>query len=287
MLLQNKTAVITGSSRGIGREAAVEFAKQGANVIVNGRNEQTVQEVVQIIRNNGGKAVPVIGSVSDAKTAASLVKAAVFYFGKLDILVNNAGVTYDRISYKMTEEEWDDVINSHAKGTFLCSKAAVSHMKERGEGGSIINLTSLAGFQGTVGQLNYSAAKAAVNAMTWTLANELRRFQINVNAVAPAALTDMTKPIIEKVKKETEKSGTAFPDYWKIGTASEAARFITALASQSAAKLSGKIFSVNGSQLGMWEQSKHYNLYHSDQSLSIQEILQILKEIKDESQQQP
>jgi 3-oxoacyl-[acyl-carrier protein] reductase len=281
MLLQNKTAVITGSSRGIGREAAIQFAKQGAHVIVNGREEKSVQEVVQIIRKNGGKAVPVIGSVSNSKTAHSLVEAALFHFGKLDMLVNNAGITNDCISYKMTEEEWDDVMDSHAKATFLCSKAAALHMKERGKGGVIINLTSTAGMYGTVGQVNYSAAKAAVNAMTWTLAKELSRFHIAVNAVAPAALTDMTEPLIGKIKNQTEKNGEPFPDYWKIGSASEAARFITALASQSSPSLTGKIFSINGSKIGMWDQAFHKNLSNHDHVLSFSKMIEFLKEIKE------
>jgi 3-oxoacyl-[acyl-carrier protein] reductase len=281
MLLQNKTAVITGSSRGIGREAAIQFAKQGAHVIVNGREEKSVQEVVQIIRKNGGKAVPVIGSVSNSKTAHSLVEAALFHFGKLDMLVNNAGITNDCISYKMTEEEWDDVMDSHAKATFLCSKAAALHMKERGKGGVIINLTSTAGMYGTVGQVNYSAAKAAVNAMTWTLAKELSRFHIAVNAVAPAALTDMTEPLIEKIKNQTEKNGEPFPDYWKIGSASESAGFITALASQSSPSLTGKIFSINGSKIGMWDQAFHKNLSNHDHVLSFSKMIEFLKEIKE------
>jgi 3-oxoacyl-[acyl-carrier protein] reductase len=251
-MLKNKVVIITGSTRGIGKSVAKKMAIEGAAVVVNGRHKETVDETVKEIETEGGKAIGVAGAVEQMKTGERLVNEALRHFGKVDILINNAGIVRDRMSYNMTEQEWDDVIAVHLKGTFSCTKAFVNELKKSGHGGVIINMTSTAGLEGTIGQLNYSAAKAGIIGMTWTLAKELKKFGIRVNAVAPAALTDMTRPLVERAIQDAEKQGKELDSYWKIGTADEAASFIVNLAAIQEMKLTGEIFSVNGTTIGRW-----------------------------------
>jgi len=204
MRLQDKTALVTGSSRGVGKAVALAFAKEGANVIVNyTSNEKAANEVVDTIESMGRKAIAVRADVAIKEQAAQLVQASIDTFGRLDILVNNAGFTRPAMMLKMTEEQWDQVVDIHLKGAFLCSQAAALHMKDQG-GGKIINVTSVAGVVGTVGQVNYSAAKGGVISMTKSMARELARYGICVNVVSLGIVaTDMTEKIRtdEKLKE--------------------------------------------------------------------------------------
>ncbi|WP_374723633.1 SDR family NAD(P)-dependent oxidoreductase [Calidifontibacillus erzurumensis] len=258
-----RTAIITGSSRGIGRSIAEKLAQLGAFVVINGRNNETVDEVVSIIRESGGKACGVVGSVANKQTADLLVNSALDHTGRIDLLVNNAGTIADRLSYKMTLEEFNEVIDIHVKGTFLCTKAAVNIMRHQEEGGMIINMTSLAGMEGTVGQLNYSAAKAALNGMTWTLAKELKKYNIQVNGVSPAAVTDMTRPYIEKAKQH----GGTLSDYWKIGTVDDVSNFIAKLVAYRNLERSGEIYAVNGSKIGRYLKPKYEEIQDIEEFL--------------------
>ncbi|WP_458413275.1 SDR family NAD(P)-dependent oxidoreductase [Schinkia sp. CFF1] len=252
MDFNGRTAIITGSTRGIGRCVAEKLAGLGAFVVVNGTNEARVAEVVESIRLQGGKATGVTGRVEREETSELLVKSATEYTGRIDILVNNAGIIADRKSYKMTLDEFSMVIDVHVKGAFLCAKAVINEMIKNRNGGFIINMTSLAGLAGTVGQVNYSAAKAAINGMTWTLAEELKKDRIQVNAISPAAITDMTRPYIEKAKRRAEETGEEMPDYWEIGTADDVADFIVKLVHVPTLAFSGEIFSVNGKKIGRY-----------------------------------
>lgn len=204
MRLQDKIALVTGSSRGVGKAVALAFAKEGANVIVNyTSNEKAANEVVDTIESMGRKAIAVRADVAIKEQAAQLVQASIDTFGRLDILVNNAGFTRPAMMLKMTEEQWDQVVDIHLKGAFLCSQAAALHMKDQG-GGKIINVTSVAGVVGTVGQVNYSAAKGGVISMTKSMARELARYGICVNVVSLGIVaTDMTEKIRtdEKLKE--------------------------------------------------------------------------------------
>ena len=204
MRLQDKIALVTGSSRGVGKAVALAFAKEGANVIVNyTSNEKAANEVVDTIESMGRKAIAVRADVAIKEQAAQLVQASIDTFGRLDILVNNAGFTRPAMMLKMTEEQWDQVVDIHLKGAFLCSQAAALHMKDKG-GGKIINVTSVAGVVGTVGQVNYSAAKGGVISMTKSMARELARYGICVNVVSLGIVaTDMTEKIRtdEKLKE--------------------------------------------------------------------------------------
>ncbi len=196
MRLKDKTAVITGASRGVGRAVALAYAKEGADIIVNyASNEAAAQEVVRQIENLGRKAVMVKGDVARKEEAFAVVNAAREQFGHLDILVNNAGFTRPNLLHKMTEEQWDAVVDLHLKGAFLCTQAAALIMMEEKKG-KIINVTSVAGLVGTVGQINYSAAKGGLLSFTKSAARELARYNVCVNVISLGIVaTDMTEKI--------------------------------------------------------------------------------------------
>lgn len=267
-MLQEKVVLITGSTRGIGRSMAIQMAKEGALIAVNGTNGNNVKAVVDDIKTRGGQAVGICESVASIYGAERIVNKTLENFGKLDILINNAGITRDQLLVKMSDQSWNEVLDVHLTGTFACTRAAVQHLKSRGEGGCIINLTSTAGLMGTVGQVNYSAAKAGILGMTFTLAEELKRYGIRVNAIAPAALTDMTKPVIERIQTKCKEENKEFPDYWKVGSPEDVANLATLLASNSST-VTGKVFSVNGSKIGIWEKPSHTEL-------SIEELKKIV-----------
>ncbi len=204
MKLKDKIALVTGSSRGVGRAVALGLAKQGANMVVNyTSNENAANEVVEIIQSMGGKAIAVKADVAQKAEVENLVNSAIDKFGRLDILVNNAGFTRPAMMIKMTEDQWDQVVDIHLKGAFLCSQAAGLHMKEQ-KSGKIINVTSVAGIVGTVGQINYSAAKGGIISMTKSIARELARYNVCANVISLGIVaTDMTEKIRsdEKLKE--------------------------------------------------------------------------------------
>ncbi|PQP84818.1 3-oxoacyl-ACP reductase [Paenibacillus sp. PCH8] len=256
MLLEGQVAVITGSSRGIGRATAMRMAQEGARVVINGVQEGGVWDVVQLIRDQGGTAIGVVESVASMVGGERIISEGLREFGKIDILVNNAGVVHDKMAHKMSETEWDLVLNSHLKGAFACIRSVLSGMRERREG-SIVNMVSVAGLTGMIGQLNYSAAKAGMIGMTRTLSLELESYGINVNAVAPAALTDMTRPYIERAKQTSEMNGESFPEYWKVGSPEDVAELTLSLCLPRSRRVTGQIFSVNGGKIGVWSPPEH------------------------------
>ncbi|MDG2703288.1 3-oxoacyl-ACP reductase FabG, partial [Vibrio parahaemolyticus] len=200
-MLTNKTAVVTGASRGIGRSIAIDLAKKGANVVVNySGNEAKANEVVDEIKALGQQAFAVKADVSNAEDVQALMKQTVDTFGSIDILVNNAGITKDNLLMRMKENEWDDVININLKGVFNCTKAVTRQMMKQ-RSGRIINVASVVGVCGNPGQANYVAAKAGVIGLTKTTAKELASRHITVNAVAPGFIsTDMTDKLDENVQ---------------------------------------------------------------------------------------
>ena len=204
MRLKDKIAVVTGASRGVGRAIALAYAREGANVVVNyASNEAAADQVVREIEAFGRKAVKIQGDVSRKEEATAVVQAAKDHFGRLDILVNNAGFSKPALLLKMTEEQWDQVVDLHLKGAFLCSQAAAQIMKEQ-KSGKMINVTSVAGLVGTVGQINYSAAKGGLLSFTKSAARELARYNICVNVISLGIVaTDMTEKIRsdEKLKE--------------------------------------------------------------------------------------
>ena len=196
MRLKDKIALVTGSSRGVGRAVALAFAKEGAKLVINyTSNEKAANEVVEMIKGMGSDAIAVKADVANKKEAEELVNAGIEKFGRLDILVNNAGFTRPALMINMTEEQWDAVVDIHMKGTFLCSQAAAKYMIEQ-KSGKIINVTSVAGVVGTVGQINYSAAKGGIISMTKSIARELARYNICCNVISLGIVeTDMTEKI--------------------------------------------------------------------------------------------
>ena len=196
MRLKDKIALVTGSSRGVGRSVVLAYAREGAKAVVNfTSNEKAAKEVVEAINKMGSKAIAVKADVAKKEDAEGLVQAAINEFGRLDILVNNAGFTRPALMIKMTEAQWDQVVDIHLKGAFLCSQAAARQMKEQ-DSGKIINVTSVAGLVGTVGQINYSAAKGGVISMTKSLARELARYNVCANVISLGiVVTDMSEKI--------------------------------------------------------------------------------------------
>ncbi|GAA2356788.1 hypothetical protein GCM10010404_06720 [Nonomuraea africana] len=205
-ICEGRVVIVTGAGRGIGREHALEFARQGAKVVVNdlgtardggGRSGGPALAVAEKIEALGGHAVANCDDVADWDGAARLVKMAVSAYGRLDVLVNNAGFLRDRMLVSMTEHEWDEVIRVHLKGHFLPLRHAAAHWRERSKAGErvaarVINTSSGAGLLGSVGQGNYAAAKGGIATLTQVAAAELARYGVTVNAVAPAARTRMT-----------------------------------------------------------------------------------------------
>ena len=194
--LEGKAAVVTGGGRGIGRAICLGYAKEGADIIVNyATRDQPALEVVAMIQKMGRKAVAMKGNVALRADAERIIQSSIDHFGKIDILVNNAGATKTAMLHKMTEEQWDEVVDIHLKGPFLCIQAASKHMMEK-KGGKIINVTSVAGLVGTKGQINYSAAKGGILSLTKSAARELAGYNITVNVISLGIVaTEMTEKI--------------------------------------------------------------------------------------------
>jgi len=246
--LTDRVAVVTGSSRGIGRAIAVKLASLGAKVVVNYHtSEDAAQEVVEQIKANGSEAIAVHADVKDAEQAKGLIDAALEAFGGLDILVNNVGVTRDTLLMRMKEDDWDIVVDTNLKGTFNCTKVAQRPMI-RQRYGRIINITSVSGIAGQVGQANYSASKAGVIGFTKAVAKELGIRNITVNAVAPGYVpTDQTanlpQELIDYILELTPLK--------RPGTAEEIANAVAFLASEEASYVSGQVLGVDGGMMAM------------------------------------
>src|SRR5690625_4240445 len=204
-MLQGKIALVTGSSRGIGKAIALELGRQGANVAVNyAGNEQKAEEVVQELETIGVQAIKIKANVANESEVKGMVKEVISTFGNLHILVNNAGITRDNLLMRMKEAEFDDVIETNLKGAFLCTKAVTRQMMKQ-RGGRIINIASIVGVSGNPGQANYVAAKAGLIGLTKSTAKELATRNILVNAVAPGFITtDMTDILTEEQKRSEE-----------------------------------------------------------------------------------
>ncbi|MCY7715319.1 3-oxoacyl-[acyl-carrier-protein] reductase [Bacillus altitudinis] len=242
-MLTNKTAVVTGASRGIGRSIAIDLAKKGANVVVNySGNEAKANEVVDEIKALGQQAFAVKADVSNAEEVQALMKQAVDTFGSIDILVNNAGITKDNLLMRMKENEWDDVININLKGVFNCTKAVTRQMMKQ-RSGRIINVASVVGVCGNPGQANYVAAKAGVIGLTKTTAKELASRHITVNAVAPGFIsTDMTDKLDENVQTEMLKQIPLA----RFGAPEDISNVVVFLSSEGAGYITGQTIQVDG-----------------------------------------
>ncbi|MBB6735557.1 SDR family NAD(P)-dependent oxidoreductase [Cohnella zeiphila] len=247
----NKTVLITGSSRGIGRRLALQLAKNGYRVAVNGTQQASIDRVVAEIRQNGGEASGYCANVADSAQVTAMIQAVAMTYGSIDVLIHNAGNLQDRKCEQMTDEEWKSVIDVHLNGAFYCIRRVLPYIPDRG--GDILLVTSTAGLNGSVGQVNYSAAKAGILGIVWTLAEEQRHRHIRVNAIAPAALTDMTRPVIEHLKEKYARRNEPFPAYWDVGDPEDVARFVNNLLEQPDEDLTGEIFGINGSMATQWQ----------------------------------
>ncbi len=201
MKLKDRVAIVTGGGRGLGRAVSIALAGEGANVVIAEYDEDPGREVVKEIKNSKGEAISIKADVTNREDIERVVKSAIDTFGHVDILVNNAGIIKPAMLHKMTMEDFNKVIEVHVGGAFMCIQSVVGHMRERNYG-KIINVTSAAGLVGTIGQVNYSAAKGAVASLTKSAARELARYNITVNCIAPSAATRMTEKIMtdEKLK---------------------------------------------------------------------------------------
>ena len=242
-MLKGKCAVITGASRGIGKCIATKFAKEGANVVINYRNnEEEALKVKQELEDLGSQVLVVKADVSELEQAEKLIKQAKKEFGKVDILVNNAGITKDNLIIRMKEEDFDSVIKTNLKGAFNCLKAVTPIMLKQ-KYGKIVNMSSVVGVVGNPGQVNYCASKAGLIGMTKSLAKEIGSRNITVNAIAPGFIdTDMTKILSDDQKK---KILSQIP-LNKFGNVEDIANVALFLASENSNYITGQVIHVDG-----------------------------------------
>lgn len=242
-MLKNKIALITGAGRGIGRAIAIALAKEGAEVVINyNGSEERAKEVKQTIEENGGKASIYKCNVSDFAACEAMIKDIAKEYGHLDILVNNAGITKDGLIMKMKEEDFDSVLNVNLKGTFNTIRHSARQMLKQ-RSGKIINISSVSGILGNVGQANYAASKAGVIGLTKTMARELGSRGITVNAIAPGFVdTEMTEVLSEEIRENACKQIIL----GRFGKPEDIANTVVFLASDKADYITGQVISVDG-----------------------------------------
>lgn len=243
MSLQGKTAIVTGGGRGIGRAICLEFAAQGANVVINyAGNSEAAERTAADCEALGAKAAIIKADVSKAEDVDAIIALAVEEFGKVDILVNNAGVTKDKLIMAMSEEDFDKVVDTNLKGAFLCMKAASKLMMKQ-RSGRIINMSSVVGVRGNAGQVNYAASKAGIIGMTKSLAKELAGRNVTVNAIAPGFIdTDMTAVLSDKVKEAI----LGDIPMKKLGKPEDIAKTAAFFAQDESGYITGQVICVDG-----------------------------------------
>jgi len=251
-ILNGRVAIITGAGGGLGAAHARVFAAEGACVVVNDINQAAAQKVVDEILAAGGKAVANTSDITHYSDSENAVKQAIESFGDLHVVVNNSGINRDRMFASMTEAEWDAIMSVHLKGHFCISSHAVHYWRDQSKAGKavnarIINTTSGAGLQGSIGQSNYAAAKAGIAALTLNQAAELGRYGITANAVAPAARTGMTTAVESMAARMAAPDDGSF-DYWAPENVSS---LLAWLASEEAAHITGRVFESEGGKISI------------------------------------
>lgn len=241
-MFQDKVAIITGSSRGIGRAIALHLASRGAIIVASARNVAALDSLVADIQEQGGKALAVPGDVGISKDVDALFAAAKEAFGQVDILVNNAGITRDGLLMRMKDEDWDAVLDTNLKGAFYCCRAAAKIMSKQ-RSGRIVNISSVVGEMGNAGQANYCASKAGLIGLTKSIARELARRNVTANAIAPGFIvTDMTDTLSDQVKEGLQSQIPLA----RLGEAQDIAHAVAFLASEQAGYITGQVLGVNG-----------------------------------------
>lgn len=242
--LEGKVALVTGASRGIGKAVALELARKGARVVVNYRaSADEAAQVVQAVHDQGGQAAAVAADISQLSEAQELIKTTISTFGSIDILVNNAGTTRDMLLMQMKEQDWDAVLDTNLKSIYNCCKAAIRPMLRSRKGGRIINISSVSGLTGQVGQTNYSASKAGVIGFTNALAKEVGSRQVTVNAIAPGYIpTALTSDLNDKVKDAILQ----MTPLGRFGEPEDIAHAVAFLASDRAGFITGITLRVDG-----------------------------------------
>ncbi len=247
MDLANRVAIVTGSGRGIGQAIALKLAEVGAIVVVNDIDEAAAQGVAGEIQAMGRQGLVVMADIGSSEDVTRLVEAAVSTFGKVDILVNNAGISRDQLLIRMSDEDWDRVININLKSAFLCTRAALRHMLKQ-RWGRIISITSIVGLVGNPGQANYASAKAGIIGFTKTIAKEVASRGISANAIAPGFIdTEMTKRLGESRRQELLKH---IPLGY-LGSPGDVAEAVAFLASEEARYITGQVLGVDGGMSGV------------------------------------
>jgi len=241
-MLADKVAIVTGASRGIGRSISVALAGQGVKVVASARNAEMLESLVAEIKARGGEAIAVVGDVAVEADANNLIEQAVATFGRVDVLVNNAGITRDGLLLRMKNDDWDAVLDTNLKGAFLCIRAAAKFMSKQ-RSGRIINISSVVGEMGNAGQANYCASKAGLLGLTKSVARELARRNVTVNAITPGFIvTDMT----EKMTDKARETMTAQIPLGRLGEADDVANAVLFLASDQSSYITGQVLGING-----------------------------------------
>ena len=243
--LSNKTAIVTGASQGIGETIAIEMAKSGATVFCLARNKEALDTTIKKITENGGKATAFSCDISNNDDFKSIILNIVKEYGSIDIIVNNAGITKDNLLMRMSDDQWDDVLNINLKGSFTCIRSVIKHMMKK-KFGRIINITSIVGITGNAGQANYAASKSGLIGLTKSIAKEVASRGITANCVAPGWIeTSMTDQLSTEVKN---KFLSQIPT-GKIGQSKDIANTVIFLASDEAGYITGQTIAVDGGRI--------------------------------------
>ena len=249
-ICDGRVVIITGAGGGLGREYALAFAKEGASVVINDINPAAAERTVGEIGAMGGKAIANSNDITSHADAGLIVKAAIDAFGDLHVVVNNAGICRDRMFVSLSEQDWDEVIRVHLKGHFCISSHACNHWRGQAKDGKpvsgrIINTSSGAGLQGSIGQSNYSAAKGGIASLTLVQAAELRRYNITANALAPSARTGMTAGVFDDMMKKPEDGSFDYYDPANV------APLVVWLGSELSGHVTGRVFEVEGGRIAI------------------------------------
>ena len=240
--LKGKVALVTGGAQGIGKAVALMLARHGADVVVADVNLEKAAETAKEVEATGRGAMAVNVDVTRLSDVENMVESAIGRFGRIDILINNAGIARDKLILRMTEEDWDAVLDVNLKGTFNCTKAVIKHMSKQ-RSGKIVNIASVVGEMGNAGQANYSASKAGVIGLTKTIAREFAQRGINVNAIAPGYIqTPMTDVLPDKAKEELKR----MIPMERLGQPEDVAYAVLFLVSEGSSYVTGQVLNVNG-----------------------------------------